>query len=89
MFMVRFWDRELVMLIMSPNSGIDLFLFENYNTGGRVCKQSGLINPSLPGNELFRLLHVPTMIDFTKPVRMTAGIDNLDTVLYILLRLFN
>lgn len=28
--MVRFWDRELVMLIMSPNSGIDLFLFENY-----------------------------------------------------------
>ena len=30
MFMVRFWDRELVMLIMSLNSGIDLFLFENY-----------------------------------------------------------
>ena len=28
--MVRFWDRELVMLIMSLNSGIDLFLFENY-----------------------------------------------------------
>ena len=28
--MVRFWDRELVMLIMSPNSGMNLFLFENY-----------------------------------------------------------
>ena len=28
--MVRFWDRELAMLIMSPNSGMNLFLFENH-----------------------------------------------------------